>query len=130
MRMSKQGRLQTSQHVQDSSTAWMSALMRQGRGRGVSCLVRGSVWVPICDSIVVARSQLHILDALSFGLLELLFSLIVVLARHVSEECIIWNSNPSCKYKMKTIQVTTWKMTVSFGFLDGVATQRCCSCAG
>ena len=74
--------------------------------------MRGSVWVPICDSIVIARLQLHILYTLSLGLLELLFSLVVVLARHVSEECIVWNNNASCKHRMKNIQVTTWKMLV------------------
>lgn len=77
-----------------------------------NCLTRGSVWVPICDSIVVARLQLHILDTLSFSLMELLFSLIVVLACHVSEECILWNSDPSCKYRTKPIQVPSWKMLV------------------
>ncbi len=80
-------------------------MMRQGRGGGPPCLVRGSVWVPVCDGIVVARLQLHILYTLSLGLLEFLLSLVVVLTRHVSEECIIWNSDPSCKYTTKTIQV-------------------------
>jgi len=61
----------------------------------------GSVWVPVCDCIVVASLQLHILYTLPLGLVELLFSLVVVLARHVCEECIPWNSNPSCKNKIK-----------------------------
>ena len=91
--------------------------------------MRGSVWVPICDSIVIARLQLHILDTLSFSLMELLFSLIVVPARHVSEECILWNSDPSCKYRMKTSPVSSWKMLVPVN-LDGVATKHCCSCLG
>ncbi len=103
--------------------------MRQGRGRGmggegggVSCLMRGSVWVPVCDGIVIAGLQLDILYTLSFGLMELLFSFIVVLARHISEECILWNSDPSCKYTTTTIQVMIWSMLVPLD-LDGVATE-------
>ena len=99
MRMSKQGSLQTSQkfiqctrliNCMDECIDEAGEGEGDGRGGGgVSCLMRGSVWVPVCDGIVIAGLQLDILYTLSFGLMELLFSFIVVLARHISEECIL-----------------------------------------
>ena len=71
---------------------------------GFSYLVGCSVWIPVCDGIVIAFCQLHILDAFALGILKLFLCFVVVLTSHIGEEHVIRNLQASCgaQTQMKT----------------------------